>query len=51
MELMQDLGFTDKKLFRFGLPDHFVEQGDIPSLYKLLKIDGESVANQLMEKL
>jgi 1-deoxy-D-xylulose-5-phosphate synthase len=51
MELMADLGITDKKLFRFGLPDRFVEQGEIPNLYKLLKIDGESVARQLMEKL
>ena len=51
MDLMADLGITDKKLFRFGLPDHFVEQGEIQNLYKLLKIDGESVAKQLMEKL
>ena len=51
MELMADLGITDKKLFRFGLPDRFVEQGEIQNLYKLLKIDGESVAKQLMERL
>jgi 1-deoxy-D-xylulose-5-phosphate synthase len=51
MELMADLGITDKKLFRFGLPDHFVEQGEIQNLYKLLKIDGESVTKQLMERL
>jgi len=51
LELLSDLGYTDKKLFRFGLPDQFVEQGEIQNLYKLLKIDGESVAKQLMEKL
>ena len=51
MELMADLGITGKKFFRFGLPDHFVEQGEIQNLYKLLKIDGESVAKQLMEIL
>jgi 1-deoxy-D-xylulose-5-phosphate synthase len=51
MELMADLGITGKKFFRFGLPDHFVEQGEIQNLYKLLKIDGESVAKQLMERL
>ena len=50
-ELLEDFGLTDKRLFRFGLPDHFVEQGEIKELYKLLKIDGESVARQLMEKL
>ena len=51
MDLMADLGITGKKFFRFGLPDHFVEQGEIQNLYKLLKIDGESVAKQLMERL
>lgn len=50
-ELMMDLGITDKRLLRFGLPDHFVEQGEIPALYKLLKIDGESVAKQILEKI
>jgi 1-deoxy-D-xylulose-5-phosphate synthase len=51
LDLLTDLGYTDKKLFRFGLPDSFVEQGNIQDLYKLLKIDGESVAKQLLEKL
>ncbi len=50
-ELMVDLGYTNKRLIRFGIPDKFVEQGEISALYKLLKIDGESVAKQLMEKL
>ena len=50
-ELLSDLGYTDKKLYRFGLPDRFVEQGEIKALYKILEIDGESVAKQLMEKL
>lgn len=50
-EMLMDMGCVGKKLIRFGLPDHFVEQGDIKDLYKLLKIDGESVAKQVMEKL
>ena len=50
-ELIADLGYTDKRLLRFGLPDHFVEQGEISALFKLLKIDGESVAKQIMEKV
>jgi 1-deoxy-D-xylulose-5-phosphate synthase len=50
-ELLMDLGYNSKRLMRFGLPDHFVEQGEIPALFKLLKIDGESVAKQIMEKL
>jgi 1-deoxy-D-xylulose-5-phosphate synthase len=51
MELAADLGYSGKKFLRFGIPDSFVEQGEIKNLYKLLKIDGESVAEQLMEKL
>ncbi len=50
-ELLLDLGYTDKRLLRFGLPDNFVEQGDISALYKLLKIDGESVAKQILDKI
>ncbi|MCF0223060.1 MAG: 1-deoxy-D-xylulose-5-phosphate synthase [Fibrobacter sp.] len=50
-ELLMDMGYTDKRLLRFGLPDSFVEQGEIRALYNLLKIDGESIAKQVMEKL
>lgn len=50
-ELLLDLGYTDKMLLRFGLPDNFVEQGEISALYKLLNIDGESVAKQILAKL
>lgn len=50
-ELLVDFGFTDKKLLRFGLPDKFVEQGDIKALFKMLEIDGASVAKRIMEKL
>lgn len=48
-EFMSDKGFASHRLFRFGLPDDFVEHGDVNDLYKLLKIDGESVAKTLME--
>lgn len=50
-ELMSDKGYTSHKLLRFGLPDDFVEQGNVNDLYKQLKIDGESVAQKLMEIL
>ena len=50
-ELLMDMGYTDKRLLRFGLPDSFVAQGEIRALYNLLKIDGESIAKQVMEKL
>lgn len=50
-ELMSDKGYTSHKLLRFGLPDDFVEHGNVNDLYKQLKIDGESVAQKLMEIL
>lgn len=50
-EFMSDKGYTSHKLLRFGLPDNFVEHGNINDLYKQLKIDGESVAQKLMEIL
>lgn len=48
-EMLFDFGMTDRKLYRFGLPDDFVEHGNVSDLYKQLKIDGESVAQKLME--
>jgi len=39
------------RLLRFGLPDKFVEHGEVPSLYKKLGIDGPSVAQSVMEAL
>lgn len=48
-EMLFDFGMTDRKLYRFGLPDDFVEHGNVANLYKQLKIDGESVAQKLME--
>ena len=50
-ELMSDKGYTPHKLLRSGLPDDFVEHGNVNDLYKQLKIDGESVAQKLMEIL
>jgi len=50
-ELMSDKGYTSHKILRFGLPDDFGEHGDVNDLYKQLKIDGESVAQKLMEIL
>ncbi len=49
-EMLTDSGLTDKKLYRFGLPDAFVEHGNISDLYKQLKIDGESIAEKLLGK-
>ncbi len=49
-ELIADLGLN-VKLVRMGLPDAFVEHGEIPQLYKLLGLDGESVARRIIEIL
>lgn len=50
-ELLADQGFESHRLFRFGLPDGFVEHGQIPDLYRMLGIDGTSIANKLLEKI
>ena len=50
-EFLSDNAYRNHQLIRFGLPDDFVEHGEVPDLYKLLKIDGESVAQQIMEIL
>ena len=48
-EMLADFGFKNKTLLRMGLPDAFVEHGEVANLYKQLKIDGESVAAKIME--
>lgn len=50
-ELLADLDFEGRRLFRFGLPDAFVEHGKIPDLYRMLGIDGTSIANKLLKEL
>jgi 1-deoxy-D-xylulose-5-phosphate synthase len=50
-ELLTDNGFVNHRLFRFGLPDGFVEQGQVKDLYQMLGIDGKSIANKLLENL
>ena len=42
---------ADFDIMNIGLPDRFVEHGDIPSLRKECGIDAESVANQIIERL
>lgn len=50
-EMLFDLNYHNHRLFRFGLPDDFVEQGQIKDLYKMLEIDGDSIAQKLMDLL
>lgn len=42
---------ADFDILSIGLPDSFVEHGDIPSLRKECGIDAESVADKIMERL
>ena len=48
-EMLADFDLKNKTLLRMGLPDAFVEHGEVANLYKQLKIDGESVAAKIME--
>lgn len=50
-ELLADLDLENHRLFRFGLPDAFVEHGKIPDLYRMLGIDGTSIATKLLKEL
>ncbi len=50
-ELLADMDIEGHRLFRFGLPDAFVEHGNIPDLYRMLGIDGTSIANKLLKEL
>ncbi len=50
-ELLSDLNLDGHRLMRFGLPDAFVEHGKIPDLYRMLGIDGTSIANKLLKEL
>jgi len=49
-ELITDNG-VQTKLVRLGLPDAFVEHGEIPQLYRELGLDGESVARKILKQL
>ena len=42
---------ADFDILSIGLPDSFVEHGDIPSLRKECGIDAESVAEKILERL
>ncbi len=42
---------ADFDILNIGLPDRFVEHGDIPSLRKECGIDAQSVANKILERL
>lgn len=42
---------ADFDILNVGLPDSFVEHGDIPSLRKECGIDAQSVADKIMERL
>lgn len=39
------------EILNFGIPDTFVEHGDVATLRKLCGIDAESIAERIMEKL
>ncbi len=42
-ELMASLDVTGVHIKHIGLPDAFVTHGDIPSLFRMLEIDGEGI--------
>lgn len=49
-EMILDEGLQTR-LLRYGLPDGFVEHGEIPQLLKELGIDGDSIATKILKQL
>ena len=50
LEYMADHKFTPETI-RLGLPDHFVEHGDISTLYNKVGLDTSHIANVLLQLL
>lgn len=48
LEFMADNGYTPK-VKRIGVPDHFIEHGSVPELFKLCGMDSESIAEVVKE--
>lgn len=48
MEWMNDNGYS-VNVKRIGIPDEFVPQGTIPELYKLCKMDSDSIKSVILE--
>jgi 1-deoxy-D-xylulose-5-phosphate synthase len=49
MEFMAENGYTPR-IKRIGIPDCFIEHGEIPELYRLCGMDAESIANSIMNE-
>lgn len=48
LELINDNGIN-KKIYRFGFPDKFIEHGDIDNLFKKYRLDSDSLAEKIVE--
>jgi 1-deoxy-D-xylulose-5-phosphate synthase len=48
LELMNELNIASKTVLNIGLPDLFVDHGEIPSLHKKHGMDAESVVQKIM---
>jgi 1-deoxy-D-xylulose-5-phosphate synthase len=50
-EFINQHNLKNKRLLSIGLPDDFVEHGDVNRLYQELAIDGNSVAQKILNEL
>jgi 1-deoxy-D-xylulose-5-phosphate synthase len=48
-ELMNRQGFFGKKVLNIGHPDVFVPHGSVPSLFRKMEMDGESIARRVKQ--
>ncbi len=51
LQLLEDLGHSDKPVKHIALPDDFVTHGDIPTLHRILGMDAEGVRQKSLELL
>ncbi len=51
MQLSQSLGFTDCRTLNLGLPDAFIDHGDIPTLLKICGLDKDGIMKSITEAL
>ena len=46
VEMFTDSGLTDVQVKRLGIPDHFVEHGDVNTLYEQCDLDTEAIVRE-----
>ena len=46
LEMFLDSGLTDVQVKRLGIPDQFIEHGDVTTLYEECDLDAEAIVSE-----